>query len=84
MQLLMIIRYRLCLVGFYENTLNNYYIIYDLSVIFALCDDKLMLMGGCTCSKHLCFLPPVFRLLCLLCLNDPFFVLLTYEIGVYL
>lgn len=55
-----------------------------VSVGFALCDDELMLMGGCTCSKHCCFLPPVFRLLCLFCLNSPFFVLLTCEIGAYL
>lgn len=36
------------------------------------------------CSKCFHFLSLVSRLLCLFCLNGPFFVLLTCEIGVYL
>ena len=68
--------------------MRTYYIIVTSSsviwawVIFAFCDDKLM-VGGCSCSKHFRILPAVFRLLCLFYLNGPFFVLQTCEVFIY-
>lgn len=65
--------------------LNNCYtLIYDLGELFLLSNDELVLIGGCMCSKCFHFLSLVSRLLCLFCLNGPFFVLLTCDIGVYL